>query len=309
MKLRLMTIVAAAFSAALVGCLTASAAKSGAEFTLATFNIRGPWDRGDLVWSNRMPRVAQIIRNHGFDVFGVQEAVPAELAAIETELPGFAHVGRGRERDARNPYGEGMYIFYRRDRFECLESGTFWLSTRPDEPGSKYPGAGCPRTCTWALLKDRVTGKRFRHFNTHLDHISSKARWDGVQVLLDLGVRPAKKRGETVVVTGDLNETLDNVDDPVALAKMGGPRLSKLVKENHPIALLSTELKDTYGTSATPHTGPYNTFNGWNDAPLSRIDYIFSTPDVKVLSHATLTDKPGGAFASDHYPVAASVVL
>ena len=304
-----MAFVTAVFAAALLGCSAVPEKGSEGAFTLATFNIRGPFDRGDLVWSNRMPRVAQIIRNHGFDVFGVQEAVPAELAALETELPGFAHGGRGREKDAKNPYGEGMYIFYRRDRFECLENGTFWLSTQPNEPGSKYPGAGCPRTCTWALLRDRVTGKRFRYFNTHLDHISSKARWDGAQVLLELGVRPAKKRGETVILTGDLNETLDNVDDPVALAKMGGPRLSKLVQENHPIALLSTELTDTYWTSATPHVGPCKTFNGWKDAPLSRIDYIFSTPDVKVLSHATLTDKPGGKFASDHYPVAASVVL
>ena len=54
--------------------------------------------------------------------------------------------------------------------------------------------------------------------------------------------------------------------------------------------------------------GPHETFHGFKGKPLFRIDYVFATPDVKVLDHATFDDAPGG-FASDHYPVAATVVL
>ena len=282
-----------------------SAAKAEGDFTLATFNVRCPLDRDELAWYRRMPRVAQVVRDHGFDVFGVQEAVPFEVSILEYELPGFRHVGCGRDKDRG---GEAMLIFYREDRFDCLESGTFWLSERPDEPGSKYPGAGCPRTCTWALLRDRVTGKTFRYFNTHLDHISSKARWDGMQVLLERGVRPAKARGETIFLTGDLNETLDKADDPATIFALAGPKLAESAKEN-PIALVSTELKDTYALSETPHTGTYKTFHGFKGVPRCRLDYIFVTPNVKVRSHATLNDKPDGQFASDHYPVAVTVGL
>ena len=283
----------------------ASADKAEDEFSIATFNVRCPGDKEDLRWYCRMPRVAQIVRDHDFDVFGVQEAVPGEMAILEEELPEFSTVGCGRNKDRG---GEGMYIFYRRGRFDCLENGTFWLSETPDVPGSKYVGAGCPRTCTWALLRDRVTGRTFRYFNTHLDHISSKARWDGMQVLLRHGVRPAKARGETIFLTGDLNETLDETDDPKAIVELQGPRLAESAKEN-PIALVSTELKDTYGMSETPHVGTYKTFHGYKGTPRCRIDYIFATPDVKVRSHATLNDKPGGRFASDHYPVVATVGL
>ena len=153
-----------------------------------------------------------------------------------------------------------------------------------------------------------MTGKRFRYFNTHLDHISSKARWDGMQVLLNRGVRPAKARGETVFLTGDLNETLDEADDPATIFSLKGTELVACAKEN-PIALVSTELEDAYGKSETPHTGTHKTFHGFRGEPRCRIDYIFVSPDVKVRSHATLNDKPDGKFASDHYPVAATVRL
>lgn len=280
-----------------------SGGKAERDFTLATFNVRCPGDRDELTWYRRMPRVAQIVRDHGFDVFGVQEAVAGEMMILEEELPGFSYVGCGREADRS---GEAMHIFYKRDRFECLDNGTFWLSENPDEPGSKYPGAGCPRTCTWALLRDRVTNRRFRYFNTHLDHISSKARWDGMQVLLERGVRPAKARGETVILTGDLNETLDDADDPKAIFELCGPKLSESAKDN-PIALVSTELTDTYAMSETPHVGTFRTFHGFKGEPRCRLDYVFATPDVQVLSHATINDRPDGRFASDHYPVVVTV--
>lgn len=307
MKPSLGQVLAGALLLAVIGCAGVPAVRTAVpgEFTLATFNIRCAGDKGSCAWYRRMPRVAEIARTHGFDVFGVQEALPFEVAILEEELPGFAHVGCGREK-ARD--GEAMLIFYRRVRFECLDSGTFWLSERPDEPGSRYPGAGCPRTCTWALLKDRETGRSFRFFNTHLDHISSKARWDGMRVLLERGVRPAKARGETVVLTGDLNETLEKTDCPADIAAMNGPRLSESAKTN-PIALVSTELVDSYAKSETPHLGTFRTFHGYRDEPSCRLDYIFVTPDVKVRRHATLNDKPEGEFASDHYPVMATLSL
>ena len=276
-------------------------------FTIATFNMRCPsgHDKGENRWYRRLPRIVDVIRHNRFDVFGVQEVTPGELDILTLELPHFRHVGCGRNAARLD---EGMYIFYATNRFACVESDTFWLSETPDVPGSIYKGAGCPRTCTWAVLKDLRTGKSFRYFNTHLDHISSQARWDGMQVLLNRGVRPAKARGETVFLTGDLNETLDEVDDPGSLVRMAGPKLSESAK-NNPIALVSTELVDTYGASETPHAGTYRTFHGFRGTPSCRLDYIYATKNVRVLAHKTLNDRPDGEYASDHYPVSAKVEI
>ena len=305
--------LAVSVAALVAGCATGPQAQppvprgDGPAFTVASFNVRCRTlrDAGELRWYRRMPRIAEIIRSRGFDLVGVQECVLDEAHILDDELTAFARVGCGRNADRG---GEAMYIYYRKDRFEVLEDGTFWLSQTPDRPGSKYDGAGCPRTCTWALMKDRRTGRVFRYFNTHLDHVSPQARVNGMEVLLKRGVRPAKARGETILLTGDLNATLCGKDEsPELVRALDGPVLAEKSKEN-PIALVSTELKDAYLTSETPHFGPYRTFHGFKGKPLFRIDYIFTTPNVRVLDHATYDDAPGG-YASDHYPVAATVVI
>lgn len=304
---RLSVVYAAALACAAAGCLSPARApeRPAGAFVIASFNVRTPGDTGPRAWYRRLPVVAEVVRSRGFDLFGVQEMTPPEAMIIEMELPEFGRVGCGRE---KNRGGEAMYVYYRKDRFDCLDNGTFWLSQTPDLPGSKYPGAGCPRVCTWAKLKDRVTGKTFRYFNTHLDHISSQARWDGMNVLLEIGVRPALARGETVLLTGDLNARLDPADDVDSLRRVSGEALVKAAAEN-PIALVATVLDDTIVSSETPHRGTFRTFHGYREEPRSRIDYIFASKGVRVLDHETVNDRPDGIFPSDHYPVMATVVL
>ena len=286
----------------------ASAARPKGSFSIASFNVRCPADRGDISWFRRMPRVAEVIRNRGFDLIGLQEATLEEAKILDFELPGFARVGCGR---GKNYDGEAMYIYYRLARFECLETGTFWLSETPDVPGSRYEGAGCPRTCTWALMKDLSTGKTFRYFNTHLDHISAQARLNGVKVLFERGVLPAKARGETVFLTGDLNDSMIECESPSTVANLGAEKIAELAKKN-PIALLYTELTDAYCSSKTPPVGPRGTYHGFSPSPRpirSRIDYVMATDDVKILSHETYADTSEGEYVSDHYPVAAVALI
>jgi hypothetical protein len=157
-------------------------------------------------------------------------------------------------------------------------------------------------------MRDRSTGRVFRYFNTHLDHVSPQARINGVRVLFERGLLPAKARGETVFLTGDLNATLYSKDVPGAYLPAGDPALTELAKEN-PIALLSTELVDTIALSETPHKGPYWTYQGFSKNPRNCIDYVFATSDVRILSHETVDDMPDGSYASDHFPVAVTAIL
>src|SRR5690625_7604310 len=77
--------------------------------------------------------VAGMIRFHGVDIVGVQEALSRQLEDLDLLLPEFSRIGVGRDADGG---GEYSAILYRESRFEVLDQGTFWLSQTPDQAGS-----------------------------------------------------------------------------------------------------------------------------------------------------------------------------
>lgn len=68
---------------------TTAAAAVGAPLTVMSFNLRydNPAD-GVNGWPNRRDRVAGVIRFHGAQVVGVQEALAGMLRDLDTRLPG-----------------------------------------------------------------------------------------------------------------------------------------------------------------------------------------------------------------------------
>ncbi|CAF3646687.1 unnamed protein product [Rotaria sp. Silwood1] len=89
---------------------------------------------GQNQWSLRKDRLTSLIRYHRPDIFGVQEALPQQMADLKMALPIFDWYGVGRD-DGKNR-GEFSAVFYRSDRYEILDNGTFWLSETPDIAGS-----------------------------------------------------------------------------------------------------------------------------------------------------------------------------
>ena len=267
----------------LSGILCLADAPEKDAFRVASFNIRTPVDKPPNAWTCRVDRVRALIQRHGFDLMGLQEATEKQIDDLLTD--GWAYVGAGRDDGKRG--GEASCIFYKKDRFDVRDSGTFWLSETPEVPGSKSWAAGCTRICTWARLADRKSGKVFVHFNTHLDHMSVAARTNGIALILNR--MPQIAQGMPALLTGDMNAT----------------------PESEPIRLALYVLRDSSARSRTPHTGPVATFNGFkfNKKPTACIDYIFVSTGIRVLTHATLDDSEKELYPSDHFPVAADVVF
>ncbi len=252
-------------------------------FRIATFNIRLPADKAPNAWTCRVDRVRALIRQRGFDLMGLQEATSNQVDDLLTE--GWAYVGAGREDGKRG--GEASCIFYKKDRFEMRDSGTFWLSETPEIPGSKSWEAACPRVCTWGRMKDRKTGREFVYFNTHLDHMSAAARENGMALILKR--MPQLAQGRPVFLSGDMNA----------------------IPGTQPIRLAMAMLRDSAALSRTPHKGPVETYNGFkfDEKPKVRIDYIFVSGGIDVKTHTTLDDSQDKLYPSDHFPVAADVVI
>jgi endonuclease/exonuclease/phosphatase family metal-dependent hydrolase len=257
-----------------------------------SFNIRydNPRD-GVNAWPNRRDWVAGLVRFHGADVVGVQEALAHMLTELDARLPGFARVGVGRT-DGREK-GEFSAILYRTDRLALLDSGTFWLSPTPEVVGSKGWDAAIERVATWARFRDRRTGCSHLHLNTHFDHMGEQARQESARLIRRrLSTLAA---GLPVVMTGDLNA------DPASA--------SYRILTGDTIAGAGAPLADALTVSSGGHYGPTSTWTAFKAIePGRRIDYVLVSAPVAVLSHGILPDSWDGRFPSDHLPVLASLV-
>jgi endonuclease/exonuclease/phosphatase family metal-dependent hydrolase len=256
-----------------------------------SFNLRydTPNDSANA-WPNRKDWVAGLIRFHGADVVGVQEALAHMLTDLDARLPGFARVGVGRA-DGRTR-GEFSAIFYRTDRLALLDSGTFWLSPTPEVAGSKGWDAAIERVATWARFRDRLTGCSHLQLNTHVDHIGEQARQESARLIRRRLAQLAN--GLPIVMTRDLNST------PTS----GAYRI--LTRDT--VAGATPPLADAMLTSRSGHYGPTSSWTAFRAIePGRRIDYVLVSAPVTVSSHGILPDSWNGRFPSDHLPVLAAL--
>src|SRR5262249_44336566 len=155
-------------------------------------------------WPGRKGGVGTGLGQAEPDILGVQEARPEQVAFLEKTLPGHQRVGVGRD-DGRDA-GEHCAIYFRKDRFEAIDSGTFWLEEPTDQPAG--PGRWVKRTCTWVRLRARDGGRALCVYNPHLPGrtaaaVRGQSRLSAAHIVLD-HIKAAGP-GDTVVLLGDFN--------------------------------------------------------------------------------------------------------
>ena len=245
----------------------------GDEMTIMSTNVRyiAYDDFFKRAWFYRADLIAEDIDSVKPDIIGFQEATPVHYSYLQKIM-----VGYDNEMAYRDEFvlSEGCPIFWRTDRFEKINSGSFWLSETP-EVMSKDWGSEHYRICVYVILRDLNTGKEFAVFNTHLDHTSDEARINGIQVVLDkiseFGDLPA-------YLMGDLN-----------------------AKENSK-TIQSTKESFDDAMRISPVTEETPTYHNWGNAEKAkRIDYIMiSKGDATVSEYHVVDNCHEGLYSSDH---------
>lgn len=253
------------------------------QLNWGTFNIRYDNPEDSLNnWQYRKDTVAAFIKAQNLDIVGMQEVLYNQLEDLKARLPEYAEVGVGRE-DGKTK-GEYSPLFYKKDRFEVLDSNTFWLSQYPDSVGFIGWDGACCRIATWAKLKDKKSGKIFMAVNTHFDHVGVEARKKGALLIIDkikeiVGDQPA-------VLTGDFNVS----EESEAYQTITSNEF--VLKDAMKIA------KETDGVKYTFHD-----FGRVPQAEREKIDFIFVTPQINVLKNYIPEEgKEAGKILSDHNP-------
>lgn len=247
-----------------------------------SYNIRyGEANDGTNSWAWRYPATAEMITDQQPDVFGVQEALSYQIRFIEENFRDYTYVGVGRDNGKKE--GEYAAIFWNKKTVSMLKWGTFWLSETPDKPSMGWDAA-CSRTATWALMKDKKTGRKFYFVNTHLDHVGAEAQKNGLQLIIDK-LAELNKDSYPVVLTGDFNVT----------------------PENPALQILEGKMKCARNVASK--TDNKGTYNNWGKAS-KLIDYIYFSGFSECPEFETVTKKYAKrSFVSDHFPITARLIF
>lgn len=230
-------------------------------------------------WNRRSPLLERLLGAERPALLGLQEVMPDQSEQIRAMLgPAYAHLGSGRSATGA---GERCEVHVDATRLQPEASRTWWLSSRPGEPGSRSWGNLLPRFVVEARLRDLQTGLPLTVLVTHLDHLSRRSRVESARLLHH---RAAELGGPTVLM-GDFN---DDADSAV-----------------HRILADGAVLEDTFALARRAlgrDCGTYTRYRPPREGD-RRLDWILASPGTTVEAAGVNPLRIGGRAVSDHEPV------
>ncbi len=286
---RLSITVVSLFLAAQCILMGAEVPPAGAgDIKVMSYNIRfGTAKDKENVWANRKEFLVDAIKAFAPDLLGTQETLEFQRDYLTESLTDHAVFGVGRD-DGKDK-GEMAAMFFKKDRFEKVDGGHFWLSEKPTEPGSMSWDTSLTRMASWLRLKDKAReGKPILWVNTHLDHKGKVAKLESARLIRkQIGTLGADC---SVIVTGDFN------------SGEGSRPYSALFGENGDE---KSPIVDSFRIAKPTRTEDEGTTTPFLAAPnkAARIDWIGVSRDWKIVGGGIERPDREGRTPSDHFPV------
>lgn len=230
-------------------------------------------------WGDRLPALVRMLKDRRPHLLGTQELSFEQLTQLTGALPIKCATGAGREGGSR---GEHCAILHDPGRLMLRWWRQVWLSETPDLIGSRSWDSSCPASppspaTPWMTLSSPWPTPTSTTSQSWLER-------RGCGSLLD-----ALPKGP-VIVTGDFNCAAE-CSTPWEVATRAG-------------------LHDTW-LSAERRGPEVDTFHGYAEPtasqPVRRIDWILASEHWRTLAAEVVTDRPGGVWPSDHWPVLAEL--
>ncbi len=276
-----------------------SGEQSGTSFRLMSFNVRysNGIDAGDLAWDSRREACFAMLHDIAPDVAGLQEPRSDQRAEFIDEFTrdyGFVCVPQNDE--IKWEQTGFVMLMYLKSKYRLADSGYFWLSATPETPSLPFDAAdGQYRTCVWAQLKDKDSGKEFYVFNTHYPSATedNEPRRLSTELILSK-MKSIAGRSAAIFLTGDLNSSYYTKDE----------RRSCL----EPYYQWMWAARDSAPDTDTEYS--YNSF-GDGSTPSARwnLDHIFYRNATAVQFRTITNENYGVRYISDHYPIILTCTL
>lgn len=239
------------------------------KLKVVTFNIRCADDPDGHSIAERAPRLKAVLDTCDADILGLQECTESWMPFLLEDYPAYELYNVWRDTTG---WKESAPLLWKRERFDCVDKGRFWLSDTPEvESGIEWDSVHhCKRICVWATLRDKQTGETVLAMNTHFgfgDEGQVKSAALVATRCKALGDLPA-------FITGDFN------------MRPTYPAYAEMTR--HFTDLNAGDGRDTY--------------HGYGKAKKpSHIDYCFGNDKVTASAVRLLDETFNGKYPSDHY--------
>lgn len=260
-----------------------------------TFNVRGSYHHdGENAWRRRAALNVRAIARQGPDLIGFQELQEGNARFYDRELAGYERV-LGYPYENHPPHAHNA-IYWDPGRLEMLDAGGFWLSETPDRFSGSWETAQI-RSANWVRFRPVFGGPEFLHINTHLDHISERARVEGSALILEWLDGP-EATGAPALLTGDFNcEPHSKARDVFARA-----------------GFVDVHLTAGHAPAKTFHAFRGEGFRGRDQSKEHRIDWVLLRDGSRgerwsVEGYSIVREAEPPLYPSDHYPVVADLAL
>ena len=245
------------------------------EINVMSFNIRCCDDADGHSIPERAPRLANIFSKYECDIIGLQEvrfAWEPHLSEIFSEDYDMFLKYRNETEDI-----EAAAILWRRDKYDCIKTGCFWLSDTPDRESRGWDELyNCYRICIYAVLSEKASGKRFVAMCTHFG-FGDSGQVKSARLIYNYSKEISNL---PTFIVGDFNMKPDSAGY--------GEMLKNFTDVN------AATVRD-FGT----------TYHNYAPDKITdeHIDYCFVDKNIVSKNQKIVRDTVDGKFPSDHYPV------
>lgn len=239
------------------------------ELKVVSFNIRCCDDKDGHSIEERAPRLKAILDPIEPDVIGFQECRRQWEQILPEDYGKKYEIFLKHRGDV-----ESIPILWKKDKFNCLKKGYFWLSDTPEEQSKGWDELyDCYRICMYAVLEEKASGRRFTFMNTHFG-FGDKGQCDSAELIYQY----SKKLSDyPTFITGDFN-----------------------MEPNSPAYTAMTSHFTDVNTVTENYDGI--TFHGYYvyGTP-AHIDYCFTDKSITPLSYTLLDETFDNKYPSDHF--------
>ncbi len=259
-------------------------------------------------WSNRSTQIANLIKDNGIEIMGLQELYSESAYNTLLEKLGSNYAGIVYKRESSMFDTESEAIIYRKDKYTIVNSGRFWLTSTPDTAGkTSVDGytAKYERFAIWSVLKNISYGNELCFTTAHIDNSNDASDGENLPVMTyQVGVMVnnvqarsgsvdnSNKIVRPIIIVGDFNANPD---------------------ENPIKTMLNKGYIDTFTSAqekSAPANGPYDraTMHDNGTRNWAAFDYVFvKGGSPTVLKHQIHEHQYGGVTMSDHLAVAVTL--